>query len=475
MGYAPRKIALLSILVVALSATSVLAGRPVSADPGAPPSVRQQPSPPPPTTGEPKPLDPLAGRAGANRGFVPPQGLQNGRLPPRQRAQLVPAAYGARGANINQGYSVSAVYAAHTVPVIEFPASSTAEYLYTTLKPPSGCLEGVTGHYRLVGDVTRDIVGFYDWCGAQWKTVIELTPEQRAKYVTSNAYLYLEVLKAAGTATWWGLVFNWVTRNWDYLASSTSESGAQGWTAFEQTGLESNGCPSPTTHYLTDIQVYNGTWTSLAPPYGTYFGPNPASNAACTRSYYWDSWFSWPSLQSWAAYYRTPEYLLPFPGGRSKQVTCIGTGCANHDAQYNQYSWDFGLAFGEDVVATRGGTVLRVVQAFDDRDPNACDPSFINQVNYILVDHGGGVSTQYAHLKKNSAFVTAGQLVKAGARLGQVGSSGYVCGYHLHFKKQVTPTTQAEDLSTASLSVQFDDGAGISQGASATSDNWAQP
>ena len=50
----------------------------------------------------------------------------------------------------------------------------------------------------------------------------------------------------------------------------------------------------------------------------------------------------------------------------------------------------------------------------------------------VEVDHGGGMSTLYAHM---SAFsVSAGQRVGAGQRLGAVGDTGFSFGPHLHFE-----------------------------------------
>lgn len=50
----------------------------------------------------------------------------------------------------------------------------------------------------------------------------------------------------------------------------------------------------------------------------------------------------------------------------------------------------------------------------------------------VWVEHDDGVSTTYNHLR--SVSVGAGQRVRAGQALGQVGSSGCVTGPHLHFE-----------------------------------------
>lgn len=55
--------------------------------------------------------------------------------------------------------------------------------------------------------------------------------------------------------------------------------------------------------------------------------------------------------------------------------------------------------------------------------------------NVVVLNHGGGVATLYAHL---SAFsVRAGQTVSASTRIGSVGSTGYSTGPHLHFEVRV--------------------------------------
>lgn len=51
---------------------------------------------------------------------------------------------------------------------------------------------------------------------------------------------------------------------------------------------------------------------------------------------------------------------------------------------------------------------------------------------YILVDHGFGYKTRYAHL--NKTVVYEGQLVKRGEQIGLLGSSGKSTGHHVHYE-----------------------------------------
>lgn len=54
--------------------------------------------------------------------------------------------------------------------------------------------------------------------------------------------------------------------------------------------------------------------------------------------------------------------------------------------------------------------------------------------NYIIVDHGNGKKTLYAHLKKGSLVVKRGEQVKKGQKIGEVGSTGNSTGNHLHWE-----------------------------------------
>lgn len=54
--------------------------------------------------------------------------------------------------------------------------------------------------------------------------------------------------------------------------------------------------------------------------------------------------------------------------------------------------------------------------------------------NYVVIDHGNGEYSIYAHLKQGSVNVKPGEKLNAGAIIGQVGSSGNSTEPHLHFQ-----------------------------------------
>ncbi|QPC81383.1 M23 family metallopeptidase [Phototrophicus methaneseepsis] len=81
--------------------------------------------------------------------------------------------------------------------------------------------------------------------------------------------------------------------------------------------------------------------------------------------------------------------------------------------------WDYGASIGESMTALASGRV-----AFAGPLPI--------RGNYVLIDHGWGLYTGYAHL--SVTFVTQGQMIAPGQIIGRVGSTGRSSSAHAHIE-----------------------------------------
>lgn len=87
---------------------------------------------------------------------------------------------------------------------------------------------------------------------------------------------------------------------------------------------------------------------------------------------------------------------------------------------------DIGLPYGCNIYAAKAGTVRKAEY----------NKSY---GYYVLIDHGGGQSTLYAHASK--LLVSAGQKVDRGQLIAKVGSTGNSTGNHLHFEIRINGAT----------------------------------
>ncbi len=93
---------------------------------------------------------------------------------------------------------------------------------------------------------------------------------------------------------------------------------------------------------------------------------------------------------------------------------------------FSQYYWwahravDFRVATGHPVYASDSGTVIYAGW------------STVGYGNHIVLDHGNGFQTLYAHLSE--IYVASGQFVGQGTIIGATGNTGNSSGPHLHFE-----------------------------------------
>ncbi|MCB1308775.1 MAG: peptidoglycan DD-metalloendopeptidase family protein, partial [Leptospiraceae bacterium] len=87
--------------------------------------------------------------------------------------------------------------------------------------------------------------------------------------------------------------------------------------------------------------------------------------------------------------------------------------------------------FGASVYAVREGVVDVSKDTDPDFAPNAVQ--YDTDGNFVRVKHADGTFSWYVHLKQNSVTVNAGDRVRAGQKIGELGNSGMSVSPHLHF------------------------------------------
>ncbi len=89
--------------------------------------------------------------------------------------------------------------------------------------------------------------------------------------------------------------------------------------------------------------------------------------------------------------------------------------------KYNRFhaGVDIGAGMGASVLAANSGKVITATYSS-------------SYGNYVVIDHGGGISTLYAH--GSQLLTSVGATVYAGQEIMKVGSTGISTGPHLHFE-----------------------------------------
>jgi murein DD-endopeptidase MepM/ murein hydrolase activator NlpD len=126
-------------------------------------------------------------------------------------------------------------------------------------------------------------------------------------------------------------------------------------------------------------------------------------------------------------------YISPLAGKTKNNITTGYLGYAGHTGV------DFACSSGTPVLAVKSGTVYKSTAKMS-------NGKYVSYGEYIIIDHGDGTMTLYAHMLAGSRLVSPGDTVSQGQQIGSVGSTGNSTGPHLHFEvfsggKRVNPTS----------------------------------
>ena len=135
-------------------------------------------------------------------------------------------------------------------------------------------------------------------------------------------------------------------------------------------------------------------------------------------------------------------------------IARVGEGDLSYRGDGTKFS-DY-YAYGAEVVAAADGKVIAAVDGIAEdtvilRRPSESDDAYDQRQqgyqtqllqhgpeaaagDYVMVDHGNGEFSLYAHLQPGSLKVKPGDVVKAGQTLGKLGASGNASEPHLHFQ-----------------------------------------
>lgn len=117
------------------------------------------------------------------------------------------------------------------------------------------------------------------------------------------------------------------------------------------------------------------------------------------------------------------KLVRPVPGRISAKYGSVG---GPHSVPH--LGVDFAVGVGTTVISSADG----VVKSSGGNSKNTYGTKDRSYGLYVIIDHGGGYETVYAHLSQIN--IGGGQAVKQGQAIGLSGNTGYSTGPHLHFE-----------------------------------------
>lgn len=136
-----------------------------------------------------------------------------------------------------------------------------------------------------------------------------------------------------------------------------------------------------------------------------------------------------------------PLMAIPFPCGQEWRGATYSGHNPAWAIDFNQGSGDSDL--GRPVMASAAGTVTAA----------GTGPGGYGK--QVVISHGSGWSTQYAHLQDGSITVSVGQRIAANKIIGRVGKTGGQRTSHLHYEQRLNGADQPIKFGTSTNVVYY--------------------
>lgn len=175
-----------------------------------------------------------------------------------------------------------------------------------------------------------------------------------------------------------------------------------------------------------------------------------------TDQVYTETSFIMPTTKTWYTFWGGTNELVNYHYAVESQryaydlvIAKDGVSYEGEPTQNESY-----FAFGQEVIAPAGGTVISVENEIKDNTPlletNVNEPLG----NHVIIDHGNGEYSVLAHFQQGSIVVAEGDVVGQGELLGLCGNSGNSSEPHIHFH-----VIDSEDgMSGTSIRIKFENG-----------------
>mgnify|MGYP001400260352 CR=1 FL=1 len=143
---------------------------------------------------------------------------------------------------------------------------------------------------------------------------------------------------------------------------------------------------------------------------------------------------------------RRIKITQPEPATRQKKNSVQLASRATSNRSTSEFKGNFAWPVGGQLTSpygNRNGRLHRGIDIWNEQEGNAPVKAAATGVvsragyagnygNLIVIDHGDGWSTYYAHLR--TLQVSKGETVSSGQQIGYIGNTGNSTGYHLHFE-----------------------------------------